>query len=180
MTYNKRYVWFYSQFCVITYFLKPLECPKGCVEFRWLMVGELLDNFMMETGCSGNQSCDWRDAGFSQDDLESLHVAECICTMEGSAAQFLHQWYTRQKLLRQGALKISPYAWLHLTIHVYSLYVLHFIYLFILFIYSHVCTLFGSFYPCPLPPPSLPLPPHFQGEPVLCFSPVVLKSRHKQ
>jgi hypothetical protein len=54
-----------------------------------------------------------------------------------------------------------------------------FFFLFLLFIYSHVHTLFGSF--LHLPPFHLvPPPPPFQAEPVLRFSPVPLKSRHKQ
>jgi hypothetical protein len=55
-----------------------------------------------------------------------------------------------------------------------------FIYLFLLFIYSHVHTFLGHFSPLPLPVPFRPNPPHFQAEPVLHFSPVPLKSRHKQ
>jgi hypothetical protein len=41
-----------------------------------------------------------------------------------------------------------------------------FLKIFLLFIYSHVLTLFGSFPPHPHPPPSSLLPPHFQAEPV--------------
>jgi hypothetical protein len=62
-----------------------------------------------------------------------------------------------------------------------------FIYLFIyemalffksfLFIYSPVHTLLGPFLPLPSPPAC---PPHFQAEPVLPFSPILLKRRHKQ
>jgi hypothetical protein len=52
---------------------------------------------------------------------------------------------------------------------------------FFLFIYSHVHTLFGPFLPpCPLPPLCPPTPSRFQAEPVLPFSPVLLKRRHKQ
>jgi hypothetical protein len=55
---------------------------------------------------------------------------------------------------------------------------------FLLFIYSHVRTLFGSS-PPPSPPPapscspSLPLPPPFQAEPVLPLSLILLKRGHK-
>jgi hypothetical protein len=34
--------------------------------------------------------------------------------------------------------------------------------------------------PCPPPPPSPPPPPRFQAEPILPFSPILLKRRHKQ
>jgi hypothetical protein len=34
--------------------------------------------------------------------------------------------------------------------------------------------------PCLLPPPSPPHPPRFQAEPILPFSPILLKRRHKQ
>jgi hypothetical protein len=43
----------------------------------------------------------------------------------------------------------------------------------LLLIYSHVCTLFGSF----LPP--LPYPPRFQAEPSLPLFLILLKRRHK-
>jgi hypothetical protein len=51
---------------------------------------------------------------------------------------------------------------------------------FFLFIYSYVHTLLRSFLPsfpstCPSPHPS-----RFQAEPVLPFSPILLKRRHKQ
>jgi hypothetical protein len=48
-----------------------------------------------------------------------------------------------------------------------------------LFIYSYVHTLFGPFLP---PPLSLSSPPHprFQAEPLLSFSPILLKRRNKQ
>jgi hypothetical protein len=39
--------------------------------------------------------------------------------------------------------------------------------------YSYVHALFGSFLPHPF------LPPHFQAEPVLPFSLILLKKRHK-
>jgi hypothetical protein len=43
----------------------------------------------------------------------------------------------------------------------------------LLFIYSHVHTLFGSF------PPPTALLPHFKAEPVLPLSLILLKRRHK-
>jgi hypothetical protein len=53
------------------------------------------------------------------------------------------------------------------------------LFIYLLFTYSHVHTLFGSFLP-PVPAPTLsPAPPPFQAEPVLRFSPVPLKSRNK-
>jgi hypothetical protein len=52
--------------------------------------------------------------------------------------------------------------------------------LLLLFIYSHVRTLFGSFLPPAALPHSLPLSPaHFQAESVLPFSLILLKRRHK-
>jgi hypothetical protein len=49
-----------------------------------------------------------------------------------------------------------------------------------LFIYSHVCTLFGSFLPlCPPLLPSPPTPPLFQAESVLLLCLILLKRRHK-
>jgi hypothetical protein len=48
------------------------------------------------------------------------------------------------------------------------------IFIFSLFIYSYVHTLIGSF---PRPAPFLP---RFQAEPILPFSPILLKRRHKQ
>jgi hypothetical protein len=51
---------------------------------------------------------------------------------------------------------------------------------FLLFIYSHVHTLFGSFLPhAPPSPPSLPFPPQFQAGPVLPLSLILLKKRDK-
>jgi hypothetical protein len=48
--------------------------------------------------------------------------------------------------------------------------------LFLLFIYSFVHTLFEPFLPpVPRPLPLPPIPPHFQAEPVLPFSPILLK-----
>jgi hypothetical protein len=44
-----------------------------------------------------------------------------------------------------------------------------------LFIYSYVHTLFGSL----LPPDPLPPRSFFQAEPILPFSPILLKRRHK-
>jgi hypothetical protein len=49
----------------------------------------------------------------------------------------------------------------------------------LLFIYSHVCTLFGSFLPpAPIPHPLVPCPPCFQAEPVLPLSLILLRKRH--
>jgi hypothetical protein len=53
---------------------------------------------------------------------------------------------------------------------------------FFLFIYSHVHTLFESFLPpapCLIPLPSN-LHPHFQAEPVLPLTLILLKRKHKQ
>jgi hypothetical protein len=50
-------------------------------------------------------------------------------------------------------------------------------------IYSfiHMCIhCLGHFSPLPLPPPSPPHPLHFQAEPVLPSSPILLKRRHKK
>jgi hypothetical protein len=55
-----------------------------------------------------------------------------------------------------------------------------FIYLYLLFIYSHVHTLFGSFLPpAPFPHALLPSPPQFQAVPILSLSLILLKKRHK-
>jgi hypothetical protein len=54
-----------------------------------------------------------------------------------------------------------------------TLFIYLFIFKFSKFIYSHVHTLFGPFLspdPCPLPPT-----PCFQAEPVLPFSPILLR-----
>jgi hypothetical protein len=48
----------------------------------------------------------------------------------------------------------------------------------VLFIYSHVHTLFGSFLPS-APSPTLLSLPRFQAEPVLPLSLILLKRRHK-
>jgi hypothetical protein len=55
------------------------------------------------------------------------------------------------------------------------------LFFYFLFIYSHVHTLFGPFLAPPLHVLSVPLtPPHFQGEPILLLSLILLKRRHKQ
>jgi hypothetical protein len=43
-----------------------------------------------------------------------------------------------------------------------------------------VHTLFGPYLPQGPLPFLLPQPPHFQAEPILSFSPILLKSTHKQ
>jgi hypothetical protein len=49
-----------------------------------------------------------------------------------------------------------------------------------LFFFSYVRTMLGPFLP-PAPDPSVfPSPPHFQSEPILPFSPILLKSRQKK
>jgi hypothetical protein len=62
-----------------------------------------------------------------------------------------------------------------------SFYFIFYLFLFLLSIYSHVRTLFGSFLPpaSHLPPPVAPLPPHFQAEPVRSLSLILLKRRPK-
>jgi hypothetical protein len=52
--------------------------------------------------------------------------------------------------------------------------------IFLLFIYSHVHTLFGSFLPPASAPTLFPPPLPLQAEPVLSFSSVPLKRRNKQ
>jgi hypothetical protein len=49
---------------------------------------------------------------------------------------------------------------------------------FFLFIHLFICTYIVGPISFPCPPP--PFPPHFQAEPVLPFSPSLLKRRHKQ
>jgi hypothetical protein len=56
-----------------------------------------------------------------------------------------------------------------------SLYIVLF---FLLLIYSHVCTWFGSFSPCPLLSPLPRYLPHFHAEPILPLSLILLKRRH--
>jgi hypothetical protein len=65
----------------------------------------------------------------------------------------------------------------HLFLHVFLDICTSFCYFnFLLFIYSHVHTLFESFLPpAPLPHPLL----HFQAEPVLPLSLILLERRHK-
>jgi hypothetical protein len=47
--------------------------------------------------------------------------------------------------------------------------------------FIHMCILFGPFLPCdPHPLPLPPTPLRFQADPVLPFSPILLKRRHKQ
>jgi hypothetical protein len=55
-----------------------------------------------------------------------------------------------------------------------------FLFIYLLFIYSHVHTLFGSFFPPSSPvPPSPPFSPQFQAGLVLLLSLVLLKKRDK-
>jgi hypothetical protein len=56
------------------------------------------------------------------------------------------------------------------------------IFSFFFFIHVFICAYIVSVISPPCPPllSSLPYPPHFQAEPVLPFSPILLKIRHKQ
>jgi hypothetical protein len=75
-------------------------------------------------------------------------------------------------------MKAWYFIYLFIYLFIYSVVICKFTF-FSLFIYSHVYILFGSFLsPAPLHQPLVP-PPHFQAEPVLLLSLILLKRSHK-